>query len=48
MKKQNSKTILKKVRSLFQDKYNRNIKIIEQSEFIKDLSLEAIANSLPI
>ncbi|MEH2189067.1 MAG: ATP-binding protein [Nostoc sp.] len=42
-----SKTILKKVRSLFQDKYNRNIKIIEQSEFIKDLSLEAIANSLP-
>lgn len=41
-----SKTILKKVGSLFQDKYNRNIKIIEKSEFIKDLSLEAIANSL--
>lgn len=42
-----SKTILKKVRSLFQDKYNRNIKIIEQSPFIKDESLETIAGSLP-
>lgn len=42
-----SKTILKKVRSLFQSKYSRNIKIIEQSEFINDESLLAIARALP-
>jgi ABC-type cobalamin/Fe3+-siderophores transport system ATPase subunit len=46
-KYRHSKTILKKVRSLFQEKYSRNIKIIEQSEFIKDSSLETIANLLP-
>lgn len=42
-----SKTILKKVRSLFQDKYTRNIEIIKQSTFIKDESLATIADSLP-